>query len=153
MIVLLAMALTQQGVDPPPLPYAPTMATEAGARSTVERLFAAVRVKDSAAFDRIARGVVIMVAPDFAVTLDRRTFEQTFAGCSAPQVVSARPLPTDANARAVRIEMTCVTEDRPQAAKVVADLIADDQHVMAVLPGGLEQVWPEGKAGLDRSDG
>ncbi len=145
MIWLLPMAVASMQAEPEhaPEPYnlgAP--ATADGAKLTVSHLLEAMMAKDDAAYDKIARGMAIMVAPDMAWPVTRAKFEETLAKCSIPQVVSTRPFPKMPEVQAVRVAMRCRDKDHSKGVATVADIMADNEHAFMVLPGGVESVWP-----------
>jgi hypothetical protein len=130
--------------DVTPQPYKlGAAATADGAKLTVTHLFEAMQAKDDAAYDRIGRGMVVMVAPDMALPVTRTSFEQSLSGCTTMKVVSSRAFPKMPEAQAVRISMRCQDEKHPKGADASADIMADNEHVFMVFPGGVEEVWPK----------
>ena len=139
--VALALAVSP---DSELLPYALVgPATPEGSKQTIVRLLEATMKKDDAAYDRIARGMMVMLAPDFGQPVDRADFERSFALCTPPQVIGSRPFPKRPNAQAVRITMKCTNKVHPQPTAVVADIMANDAHAFMIFRGGVEKVWPE----------
>ena len=118
-------------------------ATVEGSKATIVRLLEATVNKDDAAYDKIARGMTVMLAPDFGQAVDRSDFERSFALCTPPQVISSRPFPKRPKAQAVRIAMKCTNEHHPVPTAVVADIMANDEHAFMIFRGGVEKVWPE----------
>ena len=142
LLVLLAQAAT----DPEPLPYnLAGPATVEGAKLTVAKMLKATKDKDNPTYDKIARGMVVMLAPDFGMPVDRAKFEQSLTDCTAPQVISSRPFPIRPEVQAVRIAMKCTDKDHPRPFDAIADIMADNEHTFAVMPGGVESVWPPKK--------
>ncbi len=117
-------------------------ATVEGSKMTVTRLLNATRAKDDVSFEKIARGLVIMLAPDFGVPVSRAKFEEAFKDCTNQQVVSSDPFPKMPEAQVVRVTMQCQPEQHPKPIDVVADFMADDEHVFGVFPGGVSRIWP-----------
>jgi hypothetical protein len=145
--LLSGLALVAQvGTAPQPMSdYHLGLATGDGAKLTVAKLLQATKSKDDAAYDTIARGMVIMLAPDFGMPVDRTKFAQSLADCTNPQVVSSRPFPKMPDAQAVRIAMQCTNKDHAKPLAAIADIMADNEHTFMVLPGGVERVWPTKK--------
>jgi hypothetical protein len=142
--VLLSAVVAQVGSTAQPEPYnlgAP--ATVEGSKRTVTKLLEATRNKDDAAYDKIGRGMVVMLAADFGAPVDRTKFEQSLAGCTDIKVVSSRPFPNMPQAQAVRVFMKCAEKGRVQPIQASADIMANDEHTFMVLPRGVESVWPE----------
>ena len=130
--------------DPDVLPYPlGGPATAEGAKLTIVRLLEATMKKDDAAYDRIARGMTVMLAPDFGQPVDRADFERSFTLCTPPHVIGSRPFPNKPGAQAVRITMRCTNEQHPVPADVVADIMANDEHAFMIFRGGVEKVWLE----------
>jgi hypothetical protein len=143
---LLAALLSQTPTEVKPQPmssYGLGPASIEGAKLTVGRLLHAARDQDDVAYDKVAKGMVIMLAPDFAFPLDRAKFQEAFAACTTPTVASSRPLPKMPEAQAVRIMMTCTDKDHPKPVNAIADIMADDEHTFMIFPGGVEAVWPD----------
>lgn len=143
MIFLLSLLATAAPATSEPKPYelgAP--ATAQGAQQTVSQLLEATFAKDNVGFERIARGIVVMLAPDFGVPVSREQFEVSLKDCSVPRVISSVPFPKLPKAQAVRISMQCITKEHPEPIDTVADIMADNEHAFVIFPGGVERVWP-----------
>ena len=140
-IALLIAAQAQGAAGPDSYPLG--IASPNGAKAVVSRLFNSSVTKSSADYDKIAKGMVIMLAPDFGFPLDLPKFKEAFASCTVPVVVSVRPFPKVPKAQAVRVAMKCTGKEHPKVIDAVADIMADDQHTFAILPGGVESVWPK----------
>ncbi len=142
-LLMLAIAAQAMGaVGPGSYTFSGT-ATPEGAKAVVIRLIAAAATGTDTEYDVIAKGMVFMAAPDFALPLDRAEFKKILSVCSAPAVISSRAFPKMPQAQAVRISMNCAAKEGGARVDFVADVMADDAHVFAMLPGGVERVWPE----------
>ncbi len=142
-LALMALA-SAVAPDPNVLPYPlGGPATAEGAKLTIVRLLEATMKKDDAAYNRIARGMTVMLAPDFGQPVDRADFERSFTLCTPPHVIGSRPFPNKSGAQAVRITMRCTNEQHPNPTDVVADIMANDEHAFMIFRGGVEKVWPE----------
>jgi hypothetical protein len=108
----------------------------------VSEVLVAVRSKDDPGYDKVAKGAVFMAAPDFALPMSRADFEQVLGLCSEPRIVRSRVTPKMQDYQLVRVEMQCRGKDHPKPVAVVWDIMADDDRIFAVLPGGIEHVWP-----------
>lgn len=139
-LALLAILAPGAPVQQPVESSAP--ATAAGAKLTVTRLLEATAAKDDAAFDKVAGGLVIMLAPDFGAPVSRVKFAASLEACAAIQVVSSEPFPKMPEMQSVRITMQCQGKSSSQPATVVADVMADNEHAVAVFPGGVSKTWP-----------
>lgn len=136
--------VTQQQPDAEPRPYnLGPPATADGAKLTVTHLLEATKSKDDAAYDHIARGMVVMLAPDMAYPVTRVKFEEMLADCANVLVVSARPFPKMPGAQAVRISMHCQNKEHPKGTDATADIMADNEHTFMVFPADVESVWPK----------
>ncbi|WP_308516645.1 hypothetical protein [Sphingomonas flavescens] len=140
-ILLTLLAAVTPDIGPEPYPLS-GHATAEGAKVTVIRLLGAVRAKNDAAYDKIARGMALLLAPDMAMKLDRTQFEQIFASCNSLRVVSSRPFPNSPAAQAVRIEMMCTDKDRARPQPGAADIMADNDHAFAIYPGSADRMLP-----------
>jgi hypothetical protein len=114
-----------------------------GAKSTVRKLLDIARTNDDAAYDKLAKGMVLMLAPDMGGPIDRARFQHVLAACTAPLVVSSRPFPKTPQVQAVRITMKCTDRQHPVPGEASADIMADNQHAFMILPGGVEAIWPD----------
>jgi hypothetical protein len=141
--VLLAL-LSRVAAEPQPYSLGAT-ATADGAKLTITRLLDATNAGDDTAYDRIARGMMVMLAPDFGVPVTRARFAELLQDCTGPHVVSAAPFPKMPPAQAVRVSMQCRDEDHPQPREMIADIMADNEHAFVFLPGGVSKVWPASK--------
>ena len=146
MIILLSMlaAVASPAADAQPYQLG-APATADGAKLTVKRLLDATFSKDDIAFDKVARGIVFMLAPDFAAPVSREKFEASFKDCTPPLVTGTAPFSKLPKVQAVRISMKCHTKDHPEPIEAMAEIMADDEHAFAVFPGGVTKVWPEKK--------
>jgi hypothetical protein len=141
--IFLLLAL---GSAPDPQPYRlGKAATVEGAKSTVTRLLEVTRAGDDAGYDKIARGMVIMFAPDAGAPATRADFAQLLKICTGQRVVSSRPFQDLPKAQAVRIAMQCHDGAHPQPKAMVADIIADDEHALMFFFGGVSRLWPPSK--------
>ena len=143
MILAVLLALAPAPADAEPQPFklgAP--ATPDGARLTVSQLLDAMSAKDDATYDKIARGLAIMVAPDMAFPVTRAKFAESLADCTGLKVVGSRSFPKMPEAQAVRISMRCHDKEHPKGVDASADIMADNEHAFMVFPGGVESVWP-----------
>jgi len=124
------------------LPETSAPATADGAMLIVTRLLAAAAAKDDAAFNKVAGGLVIMLAPDFGAPVSRAEFAASLENCTAIQVVSSEPFPKMPEMQSVRITMQCRNKAGSQSVTVMADVMADNEHAVAVFPGGVSKTWP-----------
>ena len=120
--------------------------TPEGAMATVSHLIAALQQGDDAGFDTIARGITVMVAPDFGMPLaTRKDLAAVLKDCSEFRVLDAHPFAKMPQSQIVRVSMSCLAEDKVTRRAVVSDIWADDQHAFALFPGGVAKIWPEAK--------
>jgi hypothetical protein len=138
------MALLAQQLDAQPYPLGAPATTD-GAKLTITHLLEATEAGDDAAYDKIARGMVVMLAPDFGVSVSRAKFAGLFKDCTGQHVVSANPFPKMPKVQAVRISMSCHDEGHTQTTEMIADFMADNDHAFVVFPGGISHVWPASK--------
>ena len=142
-LVMVAVAAQAMGaVGPGSYNFLGT-ATPEGAKVVVTRLLAAASTGTRADYDAIGKGMVFMAAPDFALPLEHADFQKMLSICSKPTVVSSKPFPKLPQAQAVRIAMNCANKEKNTRVDFIADIMADDVHAFAVLPGGVERVWPD----------
>ncbi len=139
--MLISATLVAADANGPPYPLGGP-ATSEGAMLTVSHLLAATQAGDDVAFDKIARGMVIMLAPDMGYPVSRAKFAESLKNCSGFQVVSARPFPKLPQAQAVQVSMHCVDQQRSQAVDSIAEIMADNEHAFVMFPGGVSRVWP-----------
>lgn len=120
-------------------------ATAEGAALIVARLLDATAASDDIAFDKVAGGMVIMLAPDFGAPVSRAKFAASLEGCVAIHVMNSVPFPQMPEMQSVRITMQCRKHEDSQPVAVVADVMADNEHAIAVFPGGVSKIWPAPK--------
>ncbi|WP_157219945.1 hypothetical protein [Flavisphingomonas formosensis] len=147
MLSLLVWAtISAMPVSTDPQPYGlGTFSTSEGAKRTILKLLEATDKQDDVAYEKIARGMLIMLAPDFGMPMNRAKFAETLKYCTNRRVISAEPFPKMPRAQSVRITMTCREKELSEPKEVVADFMADDEHAFMVFPGGVAAIWPQSK--------
>jgi len=144
LLIWATISATPMSTDPQPYGLGASSTSE-GAKRTIVRLLEAIDKQDDVAYEKIARGMVIMLAPDFGVPMNRAKFAETLKDCINRRVISAEPFPKTPQVQSVRITMTCRENELSPPKEVVADFMADDEHAFVVFPGGVAAIWPQSK--------